>query len=152
MTGGEIETILYQGIKALVASDKVAASPMVSPVLSGDVYYHGMRPMQNEQGTAGKEDIVVAVLAGNARQFQNGSCVVNVYVPDVATASGAYMRNKGRTDQIEAWLEILPKRLSCRDDVYFVKSGMVMTLQEEALRQHFVSLKMDFTLLNNNFD
>lgn len=152
MTGGEIETILYQGIKALVASDQAAASPVVSPALSGGVYYRGMRPMQNEQGGTPKEDIVVAVITGNAKQFQSGSCVVNVYVPDVVTASGAYLRNKSRTDQIEAWLETLPKQLSRRTDIYFVKSGMVMALQEEALRQHFVSLKMDFTLLNDKFD
>ncbi len=152
MTGGELEKFLYEGMKALVASDKAAASPMVSPALSGGVYYRGTRPMQNEQGAANKEDIVVAVLTGNEKQFQKGSCVVNIYIPDIRTASGATMRNKERTDIVEAWAKTLPKQLTRRGDILFEKSGMVMTLQEEALREHFVSLKMDFTLLNESFD
>lgn len=152
MTGGEIETFLYDGMKALVASDQASESPMVSPALSGGVYYRGMRPMQNEQGETGKEDIVVAVITGNAKQFQNGSCVVNVYIPDTHTASGAWMRTKSRTDAVEAWAETLPKQLSRCGDILFEKSGMVLTLQEEALHEHFVSLKMDFYLLNENID
>lgn len=152
MTGGELEKFLYEGMKALVASDKAAASPMVSPALSGGVYYRGTRPMQNEQGEVNKEDIVVAVLTGNEKQFQKGSCVVNIYIPDIRTTSGATMRDKQRTDTVEAWAKTLPKQLSRRGDILFEKSGMVMTLQEEALREHFVSLKMDFTLLNENFD
>ena len=152
MTGGEIETFLYDGMKALAVSDQASDSPMVSPALSGGVYYRGMRPMQNEQGETGKEDIVVAVITGNAKQFQKGSCVVNVYIPDTHTASGAWMRTKNRTDAVEAWAETLPKLLSRRGDILFEKSGMVMTLQEEATHEHFVSLKMDFTLLNENFD
>lgn len=152
MTGGEIERFLFEGMRALVASDREAESPMVSPALSGDVYYRGMRPVQNEQGAANREDIVVAVLAGNEKQFQKGSCVVNIYIPDIRTASGAEMRDKGRTDSVEAWAKTLPKQLSRRGDILFEKSGIVMTLQEEALHEHFVSLKMDFTLLNENFD
>lgn len=152
MTGGEIERFLFESMRALVASDREAESPMVSPALSGDVYYRGMRPMQNEQGAANREDIVVAVLAGNEKQFQKGSCVVNIYIPDIRTASGAEMRDKGRTDSVEAWAKTLPKQLSRRGDILFEKSGIVMTLQEEALHEHFVSLKMDFTLLNESFD
>lgn len=152
MTGGEIETFLYDGMNALVASDQASESPMVSPALSGGVYYRGMRPMQNEQGVVGKEDIVVAVITGNSKQLQKGSCVVNIYIPDTRTASGAWMRTKGRTDAVEAWAETLPKLLSRRGDILFEKSGMVMTLQEEATHEHFVSLKMDFTLLNESFD
>lgn len=152
MTGGEIERFLFESMRALVVSDREAESPMVSPALSGDVYYRGMRPVQNEQGAANREDIVVAVLAGNEKQFQKGSCVVNIYIPDIRTASGAEMRDKGRTDSVEAWAKTLPKQLSRRGDILFEKSGIVMTLQEEALHEHFVSLKMDFTLLNESFD
>lgn len=152
MTGGEIEKFLYEGMKALVDADKASDCPKVSPALSGGVYYRGMRPMQNEQGETDKEDIVVAVITGNSRQMQSGSCVVNFYVPDTVTASGARMRNKGRTDQLEKWAETLPKLLTRRGDIYFVKSGMVTTLKEENISEHFVSLKMDFTLLNEHFD
>lgn len=152
MTGGDIEKFLYEGMKAIISSDSASSAPMVAPALSGSVYYRGMRPMQNEQGAVKKEDTVVAVITGNAKQLQKGSCVVNIYVPDTQTASGAWMRTKGRTDTVEAWANTLPKQLSRRGDILFEKSGMVMTLQEEATHEHFVSLKMDFTLLNESFD
>jgi len=152
MTSGEIEKYLYEGMKALVASDQAGTPPMVSPALSGGVYYRDMRPMQNEQGIPNAEDIVVAVITGNERQLQSGSCVVNIYVPDIVTASGAHLRNKARTDQIELWAVTLPRLLSQRGDIYFRKSGMVTTLKEESIKEHFVSLKMDFTLLNENID
>ena len=84
MTGGEITKVLYQCVKA-----------MDLPV-TGEVYYKGMRPLQNGDDP-GKEDIVVAVLTGTAGQIQKGSCVVNVYVPDTQVASGAFLWNKRRT-------------------------------------------------------
>lgn len=152
MTGGKLETILRDHIIALLAEDQASASPSIVPALSGGVYFRDMRPMQNEQGTANKEDIVVAVISGNEKQFQSGSCVVNIYIPDTQTANGAYMRTKGRTDQLEAWAVKVPKLLSRRGDILFEKSGMVVTLKEEDIHEHFVSLKMDFTLLNENFD
>lgn len=152
MTGGEIEQFLYEGMKALIASDKAAATPMVSPALSGEVYYRGMRPVQREQGGTDTEDVVVAVIAGNDKQLQKGSCVVNIYIPDTTVQSGAHLKNKSRTDMVETWANTLPKALTRRGDIYFSKSSIVMTLQEEAIHQHFVSLKMDFALLNENFD
>ena len=62
MTGGEITKVLYQCVKA-----------MDLPV-TGEVYYKGMRPLQNGDDP-GNEDIVVAVLTGTAGQIQKGSCV-----------------------------------------------------------------------------
>jgi hypothetical protein len=152
MTGGKLEEYLRDNIIALLAEDQASESPMVSPALSGGVYYKGMRPMQNEQDAANKEDVVVAVISGNEEQLQKGSCVVNIYIPDTITASGAAMRTKERTDQLEAWAVKVPKLLSRRGDILFEKSGMVITLKEEGIKEHFVSLKMDFTLLNENFD
>ena len=151
MTGGEIEQFLYEGMKALIASDKAAATPIVSPALSGGVYYRGTRPVQREQGGTDAEDVVVAVIAGNDRQVQKGSCVVNIYVPDITVQSGAHMKDKSRTDMVEAWAKTLPPLLTRRGDIYFSASSMVMTLAEESIHQHFVSLKMDFRLLNENF-
>lgn len=152
MTGGKLETILRDSIIALLTEDQASTSPHIVPALTGGVYFRGMRPMQNEPGIANKEDAVVAVISGNEKQFQSGSCVVNIYVPDTKTASGAYMRTKGRTDQIEEWAVKVPKLLSRRGDILFEKSGMVITIKEEGINEHFVSLKMDFTLLNENFD
>lgn len=138
MTGGEIEKVLYRCIKA-----------MDLPV-TGEVYYKGMRPLQNGDDP-GKEDIVVAVLAGTAGQIQKGSCVVNVYVPDTQVASGAFLWNKRRTDEIERWLAALPRELTRRSGILFKPSGMIATLAEEKVKEHFVSLKMDFKLLNADY-
>ena len=138
MTGGEITKVLYQCVKA-----------MDLPV-TGEVYYKGMRPLQNGDDP-GKEDIVVAVLTGTAGQIQKGSCVVNVYVPDTQVASGAFLWNKRRTDEIERWLASLPKELTRRSGILFKPSGMIATLAEEKVKEHFVSLKMDFKLLNADY-
>ena len=138
MTGGEIEKVLYRCVKA-----------MDLPV-TGEVYYKGMRPLQNGDDP-GKEDIVVAVLAGTAGQIQKGSCVVNVYVPDTQVASGAFLWNKRRTDEIERWLAALPRELTRRSGILFKPSGMIATLAEEKVKEHFVSLKMDFKLLNADY-
>ena len=138
MTGGEIEKVLYQCVKA-----------MDLPV-TGEVYYKGMRPLQNGDDP-GKEDIVVAVLTGTAGQIQKGSCVVNVYVPDTQVASGAFLWNKRRTDEIERWLASLPRELTRMSGILFKPSGMIATLAEEKVKEHFVSLKMDFKLLNADY-
>lgn len=138
MTGGEIMKVLYQCVKA-----------MDLPV-TGEVYYKGMRPLQNGDDP-GKEDIVVAVLTGTAGQIQKGSCVVNVYVPDTQVASGAFLWNKRRTDEIERWLAALPRELTRRSGILFKPSGMIATLAEEKVKEHFVSLKMDFKLLNADY-
>lgn len=138
MTGGEITKVLYQCVKA-----------MDLPV-TGEVYYKGMRPLQNGDDP-GKEDIVVAVLTGTAGQIQKGSCVVNVYVPDTQVASGAFLWNKRRTDEIERWLASLPRELTRMSGILFKPSGMIATLAEEKVKEHFVSLKMDFKLLNADY-
>jgi hypothetical protein len=138
MTGGEITKVLYQCVKA-----------MDLPV-TGEVYYKGMRPLQNGDDP-GKEDIVVAVLTGTAGQIQKGSCVVNVYVPDTQVASGAFLWNKRRTDEIERWLASIPREVTRRSGILFKPSGMIATLAEEKVKEHFVSLKMDFKLLNADY-
>lgn len=138
MTGGEITKVLYQCVKA------------IDLPVTGEVYYKGMRPLQNGDDP-GKEDIVVAVLTGTAGQIQKGSCVVNVYVPDTQVASGAFLWNKRRTDEIERWLAALPRELTRRSGILFKPSGMIATLAEEKVKEHFVSLKMDFKLLNADY-
>lgn len=152
MNKGKIEEILYKGLKSIVSSDNASSNPMLSPALSGKVYYQDTRPVQNETDESVKEDIVVSVPAGNNSQLQSGSCIVNIYVPDILTASGSYMRYKSRTDMIEEWANTLPQKLNRLGDIYFTRSSMVVTLKEEAIHQHFVSLKMDFKLLNEDFD
>ncbi len=122
----------------------------IEPPISGKVYCKGDRPLQNDTTDGDKEDIVVAVLTGDEGQIQHGSCVVNIYVPDTLAASGAYYKTKQRTIPLSEWAMTVPRLLSKRGDIYFERNGMVLTFQEEVLREHFVSLKMDFWLLNEN--
>lgn len=138
MTGGQLETILYNALKA-----------MVLPI-NGEVYYSGMRPTQNGNDP-NKEDIVVRSLTGDNKQVQKGSCLVNVYVPDITVASGAVLKDKRRTDTLEQWATTLPTVLTKATGILFRPSGMITTLKEPDIKEHFVSLKMDFKLLNEHY-
>lgn len=138
MTGGQLETILYNALKA-----------MDLPI-NGEVYYSGMRPTQNGNDP-NKEDIVVRSLTGDNKQVQKGSCLVNVYVPDITVASGAVLKDKRRTDALEQWATTLPTVLTRATGILFRPSGMITTLKEPDIKEHFVSLKMDFKLLNEHY-
>lgn len=138
MTGGQLETILYNALKA-----------MDLPI-NGEVYYSGMRPTQNGNDP-NKEDIVVRSLTGDNKQVQKGSCLINVYVPDITVASGAVLKDKRRTDTLEQWVATLPKALTRATGILFRPSGMITTLKEPDIKEHFVSLKMDFKLLNEHY-
>lgn len=138
MTGGQLETILYNALKA-----------MDLPI-NGEVYYSGMRPTQNGNDP-NKEDIVVRSLTGDNKQVQKGSCLINVYVPDITVASGAVLKDKRRTDTLEQWAATLPKALTKATGILFRPSGMITTLKEPDIKEHFVSLKMDFKLLNEHY-
>ncbi len=134
MTGGEMETYLFERIKTL------------APPISGKVYYRGTRPVQNDRNT-GTEDCVVAVTTGTGLQIEKGTCVVNIYIPDIRVASGMFIYDKSRCDAVGRWLDTLPDTLTAMGDVKFERNSMVLTLPEENLKEHFVSLKMDFKLL-----
>ena len=48
-------------------------------------------------------------------------------------------------------MERVPRELTRMSGILFKASGMITTLAEEKVREHFVSLKMDFKLLNDNY-
>ncbi len=138
MTCDELETLLY---------DRVVAANLP---ISGKVYYRGTRPLQNENDEH-KEDCTVCVLKGTGSELAKGTCVVNVYVPDVRTASGTYMKNILRCKQISGMLDVLPMTLRKGGIVYFSRSEMITTEQEPDLKEHFVSLKMDFKFIQTDY-
>ena len=109
-----------------------------------------MRPTQNGNDQ-NKEDIVVRSLTGDNKQVQKGSCLINVYVPDITVASGAVLKDKRRTDTLEQWATTLPTVLTRATGILFRPSGMITTLKEPDIKEHFVSLKMDFKLLNEHY-
>ena len=150
MTAGEIETLLRQRIIA------------ENPPITGSVYFKGMRPRMNphgetvphitdpEDGEIRLEDCEVMVPVGKGSELVEGTCIVNIYVPDTLTPSGVYMRNKRRTDELEAWLLELPEAI--RDgEVYFKRDGLISTIEEPKTNEHFVSLKMRFKVIENHY-
>jgi hypothetical protein len=119
--------------------------------IAGKVYYRGLRPIQTTL-SAYKEDAVVAFLTGKNGDIQQGSCLVNVYVPDIQADSGLFYMDKIRCREIASALEYFPQYATLQDnDIYFKQSDMVQTLEEDSLHQHFVSLKMDFHVINENY-
>lgn len=120
--------------------------------ISGGVYYRGLRPIQDNVSDY-KEDAVIAFLTGTTSDVQNGTCLVNVYVPDIAGAkSGIYYKDKERCAQIAEKLEKFPAFANAHDkDLFFKQRDMIATLKEDEINQHFVSLKMEFKVLNENY-
>lgn len=138
MTAPELETLLYE----LTLS--------IGLGLSGSVYKRGLRPIQNEQDSH-TEDAVVGVISGNVDEVQKGTCVLNIYVPDILTSSGEYLENKMRTAEIAETVELLPKAFRNNSKrVYFTLSEQVTVLAEDNTHEHFVSLKMDYKVLQEH--
>lgn len=134
MTGNELLTYLYRKIKQLKEEGYLP--------IEGNLYKRGERPLGSQQ-----EDCVIAVIAGTANQIQEGEVVVNIYVPDIINAEGLYKEHRQRTEAMEHILESLPMLLTSMGDVRFVASGMILTLEEEEIKQHFASIKMTFRVL-----
>lgn len=142
MNGETIEKRLFDLIRAYNESVLKVA---------GSVYYHGLRPIR-KNATAYKEDIVVAFLTGTNGDVQQGTCLVNVYVPDIHADSGMFYADKQRCAVIASLLEKFPSYATEHDAyIYFRQSEMIYTFAEDSINQHFVSLKMDFKVLNENY-
>lgn len=119
--------------------------------VEGSVYYRGLRPIQTNASSY-KEDIIIAFLAGVGNDLQNGTCIVNVYIPDIQAQSGIFYKNKERCIEVATLLELFPNFANQNEDeIYFKRSDMIVTLQEEEIHQHFVSLKLEFKVLNENY-
>ena len=119
--------------------------------IGGNVYYRGLRPISKNQSKY-QEDAVVAFLTGKNGDIQKGTCLLNVYVSDVHAPSGMYYKNKTRCEEIASALENFPDFANRNEkDIYFKQSDVILTIAEEEIHQHFVSLKMEFKVLNENY-
>lgn len=127
-TGQMIEDMLYSKVKENLAS-----------VIGGGFYKRDTRPFDSNN-----EDCVVALITGTADQIQEGAVVVNIYVPDIKAKNGQFYKNTARCKTLEQSLVGLPELLNIGNEVRFEKSGMIMTIEEPNINQHFVSLKMRF--------
>lgn len=142
MNGEKLEKVLYDIANAFNAEYLN---------VDGGIYYRGLRPFQKNINLF-HEDIVIAFLTGTSGDIQKGTCLVNVYIPNVQAKSGIFYQNKQRCAAIAEALELLPKFANDNaDGIYFKQSDMIYTFAEENINQHFVSLKMEFKVLNNNY-
>ena len=118
--------------------------------IKGKVYYRGLRPIQKNISSY-KEDVVIAFLIGSGTDIQEGTCLLNVYTPDTQTNSGVYYANKTRCAEIASILEHFPAFANKLGAIYFLQDGMIQTIEEDSIKQHFISLKMKFKVLNDNY-
>lgn len=118
--------------------------------VGGGVYYRELRPMQ-KNASSYKEDIVIAFKTGDGSDVQNGTCLLNVYISDIQASSGMYYKNKERCIEVAEMLEQFLKFANENADIYFKQDGMIYTISEESIKQHFVSLQMNFKVLNENY-
>lgn len=119
--------------------------------VNGGIYYRGSRPIPKNISLY-KEDIVIAFLTGANGDVQKGTCLVNIYVPNIQANSGVFYPNKQRCAEIAEVLEQFPKFANTNaEGIYFKQSDMIYTFAEDSINQHFVSLKLEFKVLNKNY-
>ena len=143
MNSETIETRIHDMVEAFIKDKHLT--------IGGKVYYRGSRPIGKNQSSYA-EDAVVAFLTGTSGDIQKGTCLVNVYTNDIQAPSGMYYKNKTRCEEIAAALDKFPAYATQYDkDIYFKQSDIIRTEAEEEIHQHFVSLKMEFKVLNENY-
>lgn len=133
-TGQQVEDDIYGMLRN---------SP-IAELITGQVYKYGMRPRDS-----GSEDAVVKFVTGLDNQIQTGTVVINIYVPDIDPFdNGVLVRDITRCTEIETtartWVKSLTVAVS---DYRFSLAQTIYTEEEEAIGQHFVSIRLNFQLL-----
>lgn len=142
MTSDALEIVLFDCLKQFVLEELP---------IKGRVYYRGSRPIQANPSDY-SEDAVVGYLTGVGADVIEGTCLVNVYVKDIIASSGLPYKDKVRCVEIADKLMLFPSFANkAQGSVYFNRREVIETLAEESIKQHFVSLKMDFKVLNQYY-
>lgn len=122
----------------------VKASPLASAV-NGGVYLNGTRPRGSKN-----EDITVGFVTGIANQMQTGVIAICVYVPDIDPyQNGVLVEDMGRTLVLERmaqdWINSHPEAST----EYFLRlQDTITTVEDEPIHQHFVSIMLQYKLMN----
>lgn len=118
----------------------------LSAIISGGVYRNGMRPRDSEA-----EDAVVTFVTGLVGEVQTGVVVVNIFVKDIDPYSnGVLVEDSARTEQIEAAAVSWVESLTCaRSNYKFSLATAIQTFEEQAINQHFVSIRLNYEYWNN---
>lgn len=133
-TGQQVENDIYGLLKN---------SPLKS-FINGEVYKYGTRPRNSNA-----EDAVVKFVTGLDDEIQTGVVVVNIYVPNIDTfQNGIMVRNIFRCTEIEIkaneWMKSLTAGVT---DYLFSLAQTIYTEEEPEINQHFVTVRIKFSLL-----
>ena len=120
-------------------------SPLAQAI-SGKVYRGGQRPRDSKY-----EDITLHITSVTASQRQEGVAVVNIFVPDIPVGLTATLTEDARrTAELERiatnWAEGLTANLTGE---YLIRlASAVYTMQEKETKEHFVVVKLRFSIIN----
>lgn len=109
---------------------------------SGNVYRHDKRPLKSRS-----EDIVVAFIAGVDSQIQEGTVIVNVYVPDIPF-DGRMVQDDARVGFLEEQARVLHEEFR-GGDYYVYKDGTPHTVDVDEISQHCIVIRLRFKLLTD---
>lgn len=125
---------------------KALHSGALAKELNGGIYYEGLRPIGSR-----REDAVLVFTQGQAGQVDTGSVTVLVYVPDIDhDGTGALVENKRRTSEVEAAALSWVKELQSDLTGYKIElSQTILTMPDDAIQQHFVSVKIYYESLDD---
>lgn len=116
----------------------------LSTMISGGVYRQGMRPRDSR-----KEDAIVIFSTGIPGQIQEGSVVINIYVPDIDPwGNGVFVENGARTEALEWAAQEWVESLTYDKSIYkFRLQQTIYTEDEPSIKQHFIVVKLAFKLV-----
>lgn len=126
---------VLQDVKAMLQGSELEYS------INGSIYFEGTRPKDST-----KEDAVLVYTQGTSRQVEQGTITILVFVPDLPQQGGHTAPNLKRIIQIERksaeWVQTLRGSKS-RGYLFRVVQAIAHYPQPE-IKQHFVSLKLDY--------
>lgn len=132
----DIENAMWETVKEVLGG-----------VISGNVYKEGLRPLDSKD-----EDAVVVVSSGTARQIQEFSCYVNVYVPDIASTRNRYLKDRARMEEIDEQEQAIMTAFNERNAGLYEAELYSPTAHMAAhdINQHFVSFNFKISCLTFN--
>lgn len=121
-------------------------APTLRERLSGEVYPEDCRPLNSND-----EDAVIVVISALASQIQSGRARINIYVADIDNGASRAVPNIGRLQEIASWgAEIVDELNNADTDFNFDLSQAPQMVADNEIRQHFISIILDFKRITFN--
>ena len=126
-TEQEIEEDFYTLIK----------NSVVGQTIRGKVYRSGMRP-----DDAKTEDAVVKFFSGVDTQFQRGTVVVHIYVPDIIRKDGSRVRDMIRINTLQQSVRQMLWQYS--GEYVISTDGTPKVMYREEIDQHYINVRLNY--------